>query len=55
MDIEQIRNNAPEGATHYFFNKGYVIYCKYIGSQLYTYEHSLGWFKTYGNITTKPL
>ena len=43
------------GATHYFFNKWYVIYCKYIGSQLYTYEHSLGWFKTYGNITTKPL
>lgn len=30
MNIEEIRNNAPEGATHYRFSQGEVEYLKKI-------------------------
>lgn len=55
MDIEQIRKNAPEGATHYYSSPVGIHYCKLIRSELWTFDENNKLYKTYGNITIKPL
>jgi hypothetical protein len=56
MTIDQIRENAPEGATHYHNFDGGVAYFKipYIGVNLFW--NVFGWSATYRDIGyAKPL
>ena len=52
MDIKQ---NAPSLATHYYTSSSGVHYCKLIGNEIHTYDQNNKLYKTYGNITIKPL
>ena len=46
MKIEEIRKNAPEGATHYSENQIGLLYVKYIeGKTFYTYSDKTDWRK----------
>ena len=55
MTIEKIRANAPEGATHYYSSPYGMHYCKMIRNELWTFDSDGKLYKTYGNITIKPL
>lgn len=50
-----IKENAPKGATHYYNSSNGVHYCKLIGSNVYTFDANNKLYKTYGNMTIKPL
>ena len=57
MDIEQIRANAPSGATHYltimFLG---LIYLKYIDGYSWWFDESIKkWIKTVSYTESKPL
>ncbi|AFU62287.1 hypothetical protein AVV48_gp38 [Acinetobacter phage phiAC-1] len=39
MTIEEIRKNAPQGATHYLHIDGIVIYYKYLDKIVFQYAH----------------
>ena len=43
MNIEQIRNNAPKGATHYLIINGEVVYYRYPYSMFCRYFDGLNW------------
>ena len=53
--MQDIKQNAPKGATHYVNVYEETIYCKIMKSQLYGYSVEHGWYKFYGNIPIKPL
>lgn len=55
MNIEQIRKNAPDGATHYYNSSDGINYCKIIKNELWTFDSNSKLYKIYGNITVKPL
>lgn len=56
MTIEEIRNNAPSGATHYKTHDGYVSYYKF-GQGCSFFWNIDSWSTTYIDIIpfTKPL
>lgn len=43
MTIEEIRKNAPEGATHYLDRLGDIVYYRYPFNFLCRYWDGLGW------------
>ena len=46
MTLEEIRKNAPKGATHYSENQIGLLYIKYIeGEPFYTYSDRTEWRK----------
>ena len=55
MTEQEIKANAPSGATHYYTSSSGVHYCKLIGNEIRTYDQNNKLYKTYGNITIKPL
>lgn len=55
MTEQEIRDKAPSGATHYFNSSEGIHYCKIIKNELWTFDSNGRMYKTYGNITIKPL
>ena len=55
MTNQEIKDRAPDGSTHYYTSSSGVHYCKLIGNEIYTYDQDDKLYKTYGNITIKPL
>lgn len=57
MTIEEIRKNAPDGATHYDENRIGLIYIKYVdNAPFYTYSDFILWRKMNPHYDTiKPL
>ena len=48
--IEEIRKNAPNGATHYFFGEDWVAYVKTENSQVYFYPNFMrSWIEAIPN------
>lgn len=39
MTPEEIKRNAPEGATHYMFNDGFIYYYKLVDDFLYFWSY----------------
>ena len=55
MTKDEIKQNAPSWETHYYTSSSGVHYCKLIGNEIHTYDQNNKLYKTYGNITIKPL
>lgn len=55
MTPQQIKANAPDGATHYYTSSDGIHYCKLIKNEVWTFDFNGKLYKTYGNITIKPL
>lgn len=57
MTIEEIRKNAPLGATHYFVLNGCdYCFCKIIKMQLHTFDkETQAWYPLHGSVSIKPL
>lgn len=57
MNIEEIRKNKPDGATHYGFRENMnVVYFKYIIGVLCKYSiPAKSFYKCYSSINIKPL
>ena len=58
MNIEEIRKNAPSGATHYLYNINKTVYLRHVRANRYNHVLKTGkfgdtQFKTFGDI--KPL
>ena len=43
MTIEEIRKNAPKGATHYEIDSRFIYYYKFNNSNLSIWNRNKGW------------
>ena len=59
MTIEEIRKNAPSGATHYYEWEDEVFYIMYNRGAELTHHYSMGWvmmdYPDYDEPDIKPL
>ena len=57
MTNQEIKDRAPDGATHYFILNGCdYCFCKIVKMQLHTLDKESGiWYPLHGSVNIKPL